>query len=40
MPSTAFNTSFRKLKRKVRIFQDTSEKDNPNLNIVPDNYST
>ena len=38
MPSTAFSTSFRKLKIRVRIFQDISETDNPNLNLFPDNY--
>ena len=39
MPSTAFSTSIRKLKRRVRIFQDISGMDNPNLNFVPNNYS-
>ena len=32
MPCTAFRTSFRKLEW-VRIFQDISETDNPNLNF-------
>ena len=40
MPSTAFSTSFRKLKRRVRIVQDKSETDNPNLNFFPENYSS
>ena len=30
MPSTAFSTSFRKLKRRVRTFQDISGTDNSN----------
>ena len=33
MLSTAFSTSSWKLKRRVRIFQDISETDNPNLNF-------
>ena len=40
MPKTAFSASFRKVKRRVRIFHDISETDNPNLNVVPDNYSS
>ena len=40
MPSTAFSTNFRKLKRRVRIFQDTSETANTNLNVLPDDYSS
>ena len=33
MPITAFSTSFRKLKRRVGIFQDVSETDNLNLTL-------
>ena len=40
MPSTAFSTSFRKLKIRVRIFQDISEMENPKLNFFPENYSS
>ena len=31
MLSTEFSTSFQKLKRRVRIFQDISKTENPNL---------
>ena len=40
MPSIAFSTIFRKLKRRIRIFQDISETDNHNLNFFPNNYSS
>ena len=39
MPSTAFSTSFRKLKRRVGISQDISVTDNLNSNFSTDNYS-
>ena len=38
MPSTAFSTSFRKLKSRIRISQDISVTDNLNSNFCPDNY--
>ena len=40
MPSTAFSTSFQKLKRRVCIFQNISEVDNPFPIFFPDNYSS
>ena len=40
MPITTFSTSFRKFKRRVRIFQDIPETDSPNFNNFLDNYSS
>ena len=39
MPSTAFSTNFRKLKRRINIVQDISEMGNSNLNLFSDYYA-